>query len=285
MISEIIPEGRIMEYDGFHKNGVKFAPGNVLSGLNQGLLVLQMQTILTSRSGNIVAFVIMVAVNALANILPFGGQTTGAVSDKYYSLFTPAGFTFGIWSVIYLLLAVFVVYQVLPAQRDNESLSRISPWFKLGCAANALWMFAWHQEWIMVSLLLMAVLLCSLVITYRHIDGEAWQVRLPFSMYVGWITVAIIANSSAMQTALHWNDLGFDAVTWTLLKLAVAGAIAAVMVLHRSDIVFGLVVGWACYGISAGQSATPAVAGAATLLVLVVVLLAAYRLFHLFSRG
>ncbi len=244
-----------------------------------------MKNLLASRIGNIVAYVVMVAVNALANILRFGGQTTGEVSDKYYSLFTPAGFTFGIWSVIYLLLAVFVVYQALPAQRQNETLSRISPWFKLSCVANALWMVVWHLEWIMVALLLMATLLYALIVVYRQIDDEAWQVRLPFSMYLGWISVAIIANASAMQSALQWNDLGFGAETWTLLKLAVAGAVAAVMLLRRGDIVFGLVVGWAAYGISAGQSATPAVAGAATMLALVAVLLAAYRLYHQFSRS
>ena len=253
---------------------------SVLSGLQQGHAGVNMERILASRTGNVVALVVVIAVNALANILPFGGQTTGEVSDKYHSLFTPAGFTFGIWSVIYLLLGVFVVYQALPAQRDNSALTRIGPWFKLGCAANALWMLVWHLEWIMVSLLLMAVLLYSLIVIYRCIDAEAWLVRLPFSMYVGWIAVAIIANASAMQTALGWNERGFDAVTWTIVKLSIAGAIAAVMVLRRRDAVFGLVVAWASFGIAAGQSATPAIAGAATLLVMLVALLVAYNAYH-----
>jgi hypothetical protein len=236
-----------------------------------------MRKLLNSRKGNIVALVVVVAVNALANILPFAGQTTGAVSDKYYSLFTPAGFTFGIWSVIYLLLGLYVVYQALPAQRENDALSRIGPWFKLGCAANALWMIVWHMEWIMVSLLLMAALLYSLIVVYSAVRDQAWQVRLPFSLYLGWIAVAIIANASAMQTALGWNDLGLDAVSWTLLKLALAGAIAAAMILRGRDVVFGLVVAWAAYGISSGQAATPAVAGAASAVLYIVVLLVIYR--------
>lgn len=235
-----------------------------------------MRQLLQSRIGNIIALAVVVAVNALANILPFNGQTTGAVSNKYYSLFTPAGFTFSIWSVIYLLLAVFVVFQALPGQRQNAALTRIGPWFKLGCAANALWMLVWHREWIMVSLLLMATLLYSLAVIYRSVDREAWQVRLPFSLYLGWITVAIIANASAMQTALGWNDLGVSAVAWTQLKLALAGAVTAVVMFERRDIVFGLAVAWALYGISAAQAGIPAVAGAASVLLYGVMLLAVY---------
>jgi hypothetical protein len=232
-----------------------------------------MNRTLNDWAGNIVALIIVIVVNSLANILQFGGQTTGAVSDKYYSLFTPAGFTFAVWSIIYLGLAVFVVYQSMPAQRQNESLAKLSPWFKVGCVANVLWIFVWHMEWIMVALLLIVALLVSLARVYRFSSDEAWQVRWPFSLYLGWISVATIANISAMQSALGWNDLGIDAVAWTLVKLAIAGAITVVVVLRRHDLVYGLVVAWAAFGISAGQVATPAVAGAATTLYFLLLLL------------
>ena len=239
-------------------------------------------------AGNIAALVVVISVNAFANILRFAGTTTGEVSDKYFSLFTPAGFTFGIWSLIYLALLAFVVYQALPAQRSCQRLARISPWFKLGCGANALWMFAWHLEWIMVTVLLMLVLLFSLFVIYRSLGvvdataarGDRWLVQLPFTIYLGWISVATIANLSAMQSALGWNDLGFDPVIWTLAKLAVAGAIAAVVVLRRHDTAFALVIAWAAYGISAGQAATPAVAGAAFAVCLLTLLLVAFGLLH-----
>lgn len=242
-------------------------------------------------AGNIVALVIVITVNSLANILRFGGNTTGEVSDKYYSLFTPAGFTFAIWSLIYLLLAIFVVYQSLPSQRDNESLARISVWFKVGCAANALWMFAWHLEWIMVALLLMILLLVSLAAIYRSLGvvnraasaGERWFVQLPFSVYLGWITVATIANISSVQTALGWNHLGLEEVSWTLVKLAAAGAITAVVTLRRNDVAFALVVGWAAFGIGAGQAATLSVASAAFTICLVTLSLAAYETLRLLS--
>ncbi|MBT8066528.1 MAG: tryptophan-rich sensory protein [Gammaproteobacteria bacterium] len=235
--------------------------------------------------GNIVALVLVIVVNGLANVLRFGGQTTGEVSDKYYSMFTPAGFTFAIWSLIYLLLALFTVYQSLPAQRSNEQLARISLWFKAGCGANVLWMFAWHLEWIGVSLVLMIVLIVSLVRIYRVLDivdpaapaGQRWLVQLPFSVYLGWISVATIANISAMQSALGWNYAVLEEVSWTLLKLAVAGSLGAIVTLRRHDVAYGLVIGWAAFGIGAGQAATPAVAGAAFTLSLVILAIAAFE--------
>jgi hypothetical protein len=236
-----------------------------------------MERKLSDWAGNIVALVIVIIVNALANILRFGGQTTGAVSDKYYSLFTPAPFTFSVWSLIYLGLALFVVFQSMPSQRQNMTLAGISNWFKIGCAANALWMFVWHLELIMVALLLMIVLLVSLVAIYRRIDDQALHVRWPLSLYLGWISVDTISNDSAMQSALAWNNLGMTEISWTLLKLAIAGAVTAVVVLRKSDIVYGLVVAWAAFGIAVGQAAIPAIAGAATLLLYIIGALVIYE--------
>lgn len=234
--------------------------------------------------GNVASLAIVIAVNALANILRFGGQTTGEVSDKYYSMFTPAGFTFAIWSLIYLLLAVFVVYQALPGQRGNGQLARISPWFQVSCAANVSWILAWHNEWIGVTLLLMAALLVSLVQIYRLLDvvdvtastASRWLVQLPISVYLGWVSVATIANVSAMQSALGWNGLALEETSWTLLKLAVAGALGAIMTLRRNDVAYGLVVAWAAFGIGAGQVANQAVAGAAFTLSLVILAVALF---------
>lgn len=242
--------------------------------------------------GNIVALIIVITVNALANILRFGGQTTGDVSDKYYSMFTPAGFTFVIWSLIYLLLAIFVVYQSLPSKRNDAQLARISPWFKAGCAANALWMFAWHLEWIDVALLLMIILLVSLVWIYRLLNivdaaapaAQRWLVQLPFSVYLGWISVATIANISSLQSALNWNHAVLEEVSWTLLKLAIAGALGAIVTLRRHDAAYGIVIGWAAFGIGAGQAATPAVAGAAFTVSLAILAIASFEALNRLAR-
>lgn len=237
----------------------------------------------TDWAGNIAAFVIVVAANFLANAVPLGGQTTGEISAKYPSLFTPAGFTFAIWGLIYGALALFVCYQALPAQRRNGSIARISGWFKANCAGNALWIFAWHYDFLWTSLVLMAVILVTLIAMYDSLGivdryapaGERWLMQLPIGMYTAWISVASIANISAVQVAMGWDDVGLDVVTWTQLKIALAAVIAATVIARRGDRLFVLVIGWAAYGISVSQAATPAIAGAATSVVFLALLLVA----------
>jgi benzodiazapine receptor len=225
-------------------------------------------------AGNIGAFVLVIAVNGLANALPIGGQTTGEVSAKYPSLFTPAGFTFSIWGVIYTGLLLFLIYQSLPAQRQSESLAKIGTLFKLNCVFNAVWIFAWHYDLLIVSLLLMGGILATLVLIYRSLGAglghasllEKLCVHAPFSLYVGWITVATIANISAVQINAGLDDAGLSAIDWTLLKLAIAGAIGATVIAIRGDVLYISVVAWAAFGIVSKQAATPEVAGAAATL-------------------
>ena len=233
--------------------------------------------------GNIVAFTGVVIVNGLANGLPLNGQNTGEVSARYPSLFTPAGFTFSIWGLIYLSLAAFIVYQALPAQRSNQTLKEIGPLFVVNCVANAAWIFVWHYNLLWLSLLLMSVILITLIQIYRTLlaagpaasKSEWLFLRMPFSLYTGWITVATVANISCVQIAMGWDNTGFSAVDWTLLKLAVAGAIAASVILRLRDIPYVLVIAWAAFGIASRQVATPEVVGAAATLSVLAVLLAA----------
>lgn len=242
-----------------------------------------MQRQFSDWGGNIVAFVIVVIVNFLSNALPINGQSMTEISARFPSLFTPAGFTFSIWGVIYLALLVFVIYQALPAQRGNAAIARISSLFQINCAANATWLFVWHYDLFNLSLLVMLVMLVTLALIYRsllgHLEGapisQHLALHLPFSLYTGWITLATIANFSAVQTGNGWDNVVMTAISWTLLKIALAGAIGATMVLRYRDPVFVLVVAWGAYGISAMQSATPAVSGAATSLALLSLLLAA----------
>jgi hypothetical protein len=193
--------------------------------------------------GNIAAFAVVLAANGMANAIPIGGQTTGEISAKYPSLFTPAGFTFSIWGLIYLALAVFVVYQALPAQRSDDAIARVGIWFKLNCFANALWIVAWHYDFLLISLLLMLAILGSLVQIFRMIDaGTGLIIKIPFSLYTGWITVATIANMSVLQTAWGLNDALLGAVEWTWMKLAIAGAIGAVVISRTRNIVYLAVI-------------------------------------------
>ena len=252
-----------------------------------------MQRPATDWAGNIAALLTVIAVNALANILPIAGKMTGDVSDKYSSLFTPAGFTFGIWSLIYAALLAFVIYQALPAQRDSRPLADLGSYFKIGCGANVLWIFAWHYEWLVPSLLLMLILLSTLIFIYRDLEivdanapaGQRWFVQFPFGLYLGWITVATIANTSAVQSALGWNDLFIGEVAWTQLKLAIAGAIAAYVIFKRNDIVFALVVAWAAFGITMGQAQSPAVSGAAATISMACLLMVGYEFWRRIRSG
>jgi hypothetical protein len=240
-----------------------------------------MKRTIADWGGNLGAFALVILLNILSNALPINGQTMPEISAKYPSLFTPAGFTFSIWGVIYLSLLIFVVWQALPAQRSNSKVAAVSKYFQANCFANALWIVVWHYDLLALSLLLMLLILITLVLIYRslitEIDAasmlEHVVVHLPFSLYTAWITVATIANISVLQTGNGWDNMGMESVQWTFVKLAVAGAIGATMILKYRDIPFALVIAWATYGISVMQADTPSVAGAATTLSLLALLL------------
>jgi len=233
--------------------------------------------------GNLVAFVFVVVLNVLSNALPINGQTMPEISAKYPSLFTPAGFTFAIWGVIYTSLLLFVIWQALPAQRANRKIAAVSTYFQVNCLLNGVWIVVWHYDLLAVSLIVMLGILATLILIYRtliaQIDTapltEHLLLYLPFSLYTGWITLATIANVSVLQTGNGWDDVVLTAVQWTLVKLAVAGAIGAMVLLKYRDPVFAAVVVWGTYGISVMQAATPSVAGAAsTLSILTAILIA-----------
>lgn len=235
-----------------------------------------MQRSLLNRYGVIAALALVIAVNWLANWLPLGGITTGQVSAYYESLFTPAGFTFAIWGVIYTGLLIYALYQATHGQSSNALLQDVGRLFVVNCFLNCLWLLAWHFQMIAASLVIMATILVSLILIYRRLqraDDVSVMVSVPFSIYLAWICVAAIANASALQTAMNLNDTGLTSIQWTLVKLAVAAAIGASAVLRRRDIAFIGVVGWAAYGIAVKQAETPEVYGAAMLLVLLAAML------------
>ena len=242
-----------------------------------------MQRSIADWGGNLAAFAIVILLSVLSNALPINGQTMPEISAKYPSLFTPAGFTFSIWGVIYLALLVFVIWQALPAQRSNPRVAKISRYFQVNCLMNALWFVVWHYDLLAISCVVMLVILFTLAQIYRALIAEIDSVPfiehitlyLPFSIYTGWISLATIANLSAFQTGSGWDNVWLTAVQWTLLKLAVAGALGATMVLRYRDIPFAMVVAWAAYGISVMQSATPEVSGAAATLALLALILVA----------
>jgi benzodiazapine receptor len=223
---------------------------------------------------NLLAFLITFAVNGLANALPINGVTTGEVSDSFPVYFVPAGYVFAIWGLIYLGLLAFVIYQLLPRQRENRRLERIGGWFALGCLANAAWIFFWHYGIFPVTLILMLILLVSLLVIYLRLNigreqvsrAEKWLVDVPFSIYLGWITVATVANVTDVLYDLGWNGAPLSPPIWAVIMLAVATVLAVAMSLTRRDIAYVLVIVWAFVGIAVKQAATPLVAWSAWVL-------------------
>ena len=207
---------------------------------------------------NTIGLVLVLTLNGLANALPINGVTTGGVSDQYDNVFTPAGLTFAIWGIIYLLLIAFVAYGWFAARVDKDRFSRrIGPWFFVSCLANAGWILAWHSRLLPLSLVLMLVLLGSLLAVYLRLRvglssvsrGERLLVHLPFSVYLGWITVATIANITVLLVSVRWGAFGLSPQFWTVAVIGAAIVIALAMAFTRRDIYFCLVVDWALLGI------------------------------------
>lgn len=206
----------------------------------------------------ILAYVGMVAINGLANALPIGGRTTGAISDEYLSLFTPAGFTFSIWGLIYSGLFVYSVVQALPRFRTNATLARMDVPFVLNGVLNAAWIVSWHYGQLALSMLIMLGLLGTLIVLHRQAQtetGALWRfaVLYPVSVYFAWICMATIANISILQSAWGWNDALLSEEIWTILKLLAALSVCAFVYLRFRNVVFVMVVAWAAYGIWANQ--------------------------------
>lgn len=220
---------------------------------------------------SVIGLIVTLVVNGLANALPLNGLTTGEISDRFRVYFVPAGYVFSIWSVIYVGLIAFVVYQALPAQRSNPRLRRVGYLFVVSCLANSAWIFLWHYEQFPLTLLAMGALLASLIAIYLRLRGdgatvpaaERWLVRLPFSIYLGWVSVATIANVTSTLDFLGWDGGGIAPQVWAVVMLGVGVLLALTMSLTQADVAFVLVLIWAFVGIAVKQSAAALVANAA----------------------
>jgi benzodiazapine receptor len=214
------------------------------------------------------ALIITISVNVLSNALPFNGLSAPEIADSFDVYFVPAGYVFSIWSVIYLGLIAYSVFQLLPTQRENPRLRQIGWWFVLSCAANSIWLFLWHYGYFALSVVAMLILLNSLIVIYLRLGigrltvpaVEGWLVHLPFSVYLGWITVATIANITAFLDFINWTGFGIAPEIWTIVMLVVATAVAGLMAYSRQDIAYLLVLIWAFIGIGVEQSDTSQVA-------------------------
>ncbi|MEW6179611.1 MAG: tryptophan-rich sensory protein [Chloroflexota bacterium] len=237
---------------------------------------------------NLLTLVGTIAVNSLANILPINNRTTGEISDSYPVLFTPAGYVFAIWSLIYLSLIAFAMYQLLPSQKNNPHIEQIGGWFIAANLFNGGWIFAWHYGMIPLSMILMLGLLVSLLIIYTRLgigltavsQRDRSLLHFPFSLYLGWISVATIANASVLLYTLNWNGFGLSAELWTSFVIIVGGILAFLMIHFRKEITYPLVIVWAFSGILFKPEGSPFVAnvaGTTAMLILVFLLYSMLR--------
>lgn len=233
---------------------------------------------------NFAALAAVLVVNWMANALPLNGKDTGQLSDQYPILTTPAGYAFSIWGLIYLGLTGFAIYQALPSQRENQRVARITPLFLLSCLANIGWVFTWHYELLSLNLVMMLVLLGSLIGIYRQLradgaqpsTGERWLVWVPFSLYMGWITVATIVNLTVALYAAGWQNTGTLGAALAALLFVVASAIAVAIARRFEDPAYALVVVWALVAVAMKQAGVMLVAATAVVLAAAVALVAAY---------
>ena len=206
----------------------------------------------------VVVLLATIMINILADALPINGLGTGAISDSFHIYFVPAGYVFAIWGIIYIGLIAYAVYQALPSQKDNPRLQATGWWVVLGGLANSAWIFLWHYLQFVATLGAMLFLLVTLIAVYvimginqfKVSPGETWAVRVPFSIYLGWITVATIANIADVLDYLKWNRFGISDATWMVTVLGAVVLISGLMNFLRKDIAYALVILWALAGIA-----------------------------------
>ncbi len=247
---------------------------------------------------NILGVVLAITFNFLAVSLPINNKTTGELSDADPNYFVPAGFTFSIWGVIYLLMIGFALFQLWQYQKKtaetSEIINAISHWFFASCVANATWIIFWHYEKVALSLATMFFLLYCLIRFYQAVSslrplnfGNAVGIHLFISVYLGWISVATIANVTTMIISTGWQANASVQGTWTIVMIIIAALLGIIMIFRKQDIPYALVIVWALWGIYSKRVSYPEDADSmqvATIAKYSMVMLAIYALLNLVGR-
>lgn len=221
---------------------------------------------------NLAAVIVTLAINGLSQALPFNNQTSAEIANRFTdNYFLPANYVFSIWGVIYIGLIAFGIFQALPAQRENPRLRRVGYWFLIGSVGNSAWLFLFHYELFALSTVAMVALLVSLVITYLRVregaamvsTAERLCVRVPFSIYLGWITVATVANFTYVLLDMRWDGFGVAYEIWGIAMIIIAALIAGAFAFINRDVIYAAVIVWSFAGILVRHVDVNAVAAAA----------------------
>lgn len=242
---------------------------------------------------NIFSFVFVLTINVLSNALPFNNLSAEEISEALPSFFTPAGYTFSIWSLIYLTLLGFTIYQALPSQKNRPFLQQIGWFFLASSLFNAAWLFAWHYGFFVLSIFLMVGILVTMIIIYSRLQigqanpsvtvSEKLFYHLPFSLYLGWISVATIANIASVLNFLGWDGFGIAQPTWSAIMMLVAVVVVGLLLFNRRDIAYAGVLVWALFGIRSAFTTVPVVANTAVIAAILVLAVAAFGFWQ--TRG
>ena len=240
----------------------------------------------------VVGVVAVLLINGFANALPLNGLTTGEISDRFQVFFVPAGYVFAIWGVIYLGLILYAFYHILPRNQNNPRLKNADILFGLSCVANVVWLILWHFLQFPLTILAMIALLLSLVGVYLLLgigrsqvsSAEQWLVRVPFSVYLGWVSVATIANVTSVLDYLQWGGWGIAPQAWAIIMLVIGAVLAVAVGLTRADLAFMLVFIWAFIGIAVKQSPTPVVSFTAWITAAILLLVATWLAIDRFRK-
>ncbi len=209
----------------------------------------------TLQVANGIALLATIIINYLSNTGVLNGNTMKTISDKYHNYFTPAGYAFSIWGLIYIGLLAFVIFTgrgLFKKAEDEWPVLEIGWWFVISCAANSFWVLAWLYDYTGVSVILMVVLLFSLIKIILKTQMELDDLPLkkiafvwwPFCFYSGWISVALIADVAAYLTKIKWNGFGISAIAWTIIMILIAGILNVFMTWNRNMREFALVGVW-----------------------------------------
>jgi hypothetical protein len=231
-------------------------------------------------------FVFAIVLNGAANALPLNGQTTAEISDRFRVFVTPAGYVFAIWGLIYLGQLAFVIHTLRPSRLRDDLLRRIGLLPALIGLLNGIWILLWHYEVFVATVPVMVGILAALIVLYRRAGFEMtarvgsgaspsdrWFVQVPFSLYLGWITVATIANVAAVGNWAGVSTFGLPPEFVAACVLGVGLVIAAAVMLRARDIAYGAVIVWAYLGIVVKEIGTPFVPWVAALSVAVILAL------------
>lgn len=204
---------------------------------------------------SIILFAITLMINMLGSTGFINGLNQKDVSDKFSTLITPAGFTFSIWGIIYLLL--FITLVILFIKRNEKYyasiINQISSLFWLSCFFNASWIIVFSYKLIGLSVVVILGLCFSLLLILRrlliiHTPGKFFA-PLVFAIYGGWVFTASFVNIALFLNYLNISFGSLAKETIYLVLLIMLVFLAILLQNYHKNAIFNLPIAWGFFGI------------------------------------